>query len=172
MRRASSALLLAMALFAVGLPAAERSGADRTPQLLEWFELRPKGDPDSSKPPAAAFHDYLNEGGPLAPQVGSFEVNPVLNGRVVKVPGFIVPLVRISYEKVSEFLLVPYAGACVHVPPPPPNQVIYVKIPEGVKVPGINEPYWVTGVLTTQSQQTRKAAAAYSLSAPIVEPYE
>ncbi len=50
-----------------------------------------------------------------------------LNKKLVSVPGFMVPL-EDDADQVSEFLLVPFAGACIHVPPPPPNQMIYVKL--------------------------------------------
>ena len=50
-----------------------------------------------------------------------------LNGQRVRIPGYLLPL-EVSATKVTEFLLVPYIGACIHVPPPPPNQIIYVKI--------------------------------------------
>jgi hypothetical protein len=54
-----------------------------------------------------------------------------LNGRIVRMPGYLLPLDVIG-AKVTEFLLVPYIGACIHVPPPPPNQIVYVKV---VKMP-------------------------------------
>ena len=52
-----------------------------------------------------------------------------LNGKVIRVPGFMVPL-EIHDQKVHEFLFVPTRGACSHVPPPPPNLIIYVKMPK------------------------------------------
>ena len=57
------------------------------------------------------------------------KLNEALNGAYVKLPGFIVPL-EIASEGVSDFILVPYLGACIHVPPPPPNQLVFVKATE------------------------------------------
>ena len=53
-----------------------------------------------------------------------------LVGKPVKIPGFTVPLEDFA-SAATEFLLVPFVGACVHTPPPPPNQLVYVKMDEG-----------------------------------------
>ena len=80
-----------------------------------------------SSAPAAAAHDYLGESGPAAvQQSANAPVNTELDGKQVKIPGFIVPLDVAKDGTVSEFFLVPYFGACIHVPPPPPNQIVYV----------------------------------------------
>ncbi len=75
-----------------------------------------------------------------------------LNGQRVRIPGYLLPL-EVSATKVTEFLLVPYVGACIHVPPPPPNQIIYVKIGQSksYKSKNLYEPVWVTGVLSAKS---------------------
>jgi hypothetical protein len=75
-----------------------------------------------------------------------------LNGQRVRIPGYLLPL-EVSAAKVTEFLLVPYVGACIHVPPPPPNQIIYVKIGQnkGYKSKSLYEPVWVTGILSAKS---------------------
>ena len=75
-----------------------------------------------------------------------------LNGQRVRIPGYLLPL-EVSATKVTEFLLVPYVGACIHVPPPPPNQIIYVKIDQSksYKSKNLYEPVWVTGVLSAKS---------------------
>lgn len=50
-----------------------------------------------------------------------------LNNQTVEVSGFIVPLQLGGYlDMIKEFVLVPNPLACIHVPPPPPNQMIYV----------------------------------------------
>jgi hypothetical protein len=66
----------------------------------------------------------------LVPWTNVFTPNEVkfnkkLDGKTVKIPGYIVPLDHIGFG-VVEFMLVPFIGACIHVPPPPPNQLIYV----------------------------------------------
>jgi hypothetical protein len=75
-----------------------------------------------------------------------------LNGQRVRIPGYLLPL-EVSATKVTEFLLVPYVGACIHVPPPPPNQIIYVKVGQNksYKSKSLYEPVWVTGVISAKS---------------------
>ncbi len=75
-----------------------------------------------------------------------------LNGQRVRIPGYLLPL-EVSATKVTEFLLVPYVGACIHVPPPPLNQIIYVKIGQNksYKSKSLYEPVWVTGVIAVKS---------------------
>jgi hypothetical protein len=63
-------------------------------------------------------------------------------------------------------------GACIHVPPPPPNQIVYVKVPKGLALESIWEAYWITGKLTVQNHSSRLGAAAYQLTADKVEIYK
>jgi len=84
----------------------------------------------------------------------SGEVTDVLreaNGKLVKVPGFTVPLEDFA-ERATEFLLVPYVGACVHTPPPPPNQLIYIEMEDGEPTQLYGwDPIWIEGTLRTES---------------------
>ena len=75
-----------------------------------------------------------------------------LNGKQVRLPGYILPL-EMSGSRVTEFLLVPYVGACIHVPPPPPNQIVFVKTgtKKGYANAQLYDPVWVTGVISVQS---------------------
>tara|TARA_B100000965_G_C19131483_1_gene557705 strand:+ start:102 stop:605 length:504 start_codon:yes stop_codon:yes gene_type:complete len=78
--------------------------------------------------------------------------NEKLNNKEVKIPGYIIPL---EYEglDIKTFLLVPYIGACIHVPPPPPNQIVYVDTKKSWE--GLNwwEPVYVTGIIKIESRQ-------------------
>jgi len=164
----------------VGTPAPSTSdknkAAKRAPNAIreiDWDELIP---PDARSkflagPPPAA-HDYLGEGGMAAQQVMDFNVNKELNGQSLKIPGFIVPLDVGKDGLVSEFFLVPYFGACIHVPPPPPNQIVYVKMTKGIALDSIYEAYWITGRMKTANKTTRLGAAAYQLDATKVEIYK
>jgi uncharacterized protein len=140
---------------------------------LEWDELLPPTDRAkfAGAPPVAA-HDYLGEGGPAAQQAMNFNVNKELNGVNIKLPGFIVPLDIGKDGLVSEFFLVPYFGACIHVPPPPPNQIVYVKMHKGIALDSIYEAYWISGKMTIQNKSTRLGAAAYMVEAEKVEIYK
>lgn len=72
-----------------------------------------------------------------------------LNGQTIEIGGYMLPL-EYAGTKVTEFLLVPYLGACIHVPPPPPNQIVHVKLTEGIETKGLYEPVAVAGVLSTR----------------------
>ncbi len=95
-----------------------------------------------------------------------------LNGKRVRLPGYAIPLEG-DGEKISEFLLVPYYGACIHVPPPPANQTVYVKVPKGnAKIRRAFDTVWVTGTLSAKSFDSEFAKAGYQLEAEEVELYE
>ena len=104
-----------------------------------------------------------------------------LNGQQVRIPGYLLPL-EVSATKVTEFLLVPYIGACIHVPPPPPNQIIYVKIAQNksYKSNSLYAPVWVTGIIAVKSMKkdlylvdgTAGVNIGYSMNANHVEPYK
>jgi uncharacterized protein len=91
-----------------------------------------------------------------------------LNGKRVRIGGYVVPL-DFDATKVTEFLLVPFVGACIHVPPPPANQIVYVKAPRGVAIKGQFDPVYVTGTLSTEGQFTGLADTGYSLAADAVD---
>ncbi len=95
-----------------------------------------------------------------------------LDKKIVAVPGFMVPL-EDDAEEVTEFLLVPFAGACIHVPPPPPNQMIYVKLRGGHKAKmSFSEPIVVVGQLHVMTVQSPYGDVSYNLDGDSVKPYE
>jgi hypothetical protein len=162
----------------VGTPAPKASQAAQPPagkaQTLEWEELLPEDERKAfAAGPPPATHDYLSgEGGLAAQQPMNFNVNKALENRNVRIPGFIVPLELDAQGKVTEFFLVPYFGACIHVPPPPPNQMLYVTVQKGIQLDSMYAAYWVTGKLSTKTKQTRLGAAAYTLAANELEEYK
>ena len=92
-----------------------------------------------------------------------------LDGKRVHIGGYVVPL-DFEATRVKEFLLVPFVGACIHVPPPPANQIVYVKTEQGFDVQGTFDPVWVTGTLKVTPAFTGLAEAGYILTAEKVEP--
>ena len=94
-----------------------------------------------------------------------------LNNKTISVPGFMVPL-EDDADQVTEFLLVPFAGACIHVPPPPPNQMIYVKLrgKQRAKM-SFTEPIVVVGQLHVATVQSPYGDASYNLDGDSVRPY-
>jgi hypothetical protein len=94
-----------------------------------------------------------------------------LNQQQIKIAGFIVPLTYNSQQQLTDFFLVPYFGACIHVPPPPPNQIIYVRLPQGMPAPDINIPVWLEGRLKIETLENDLGVSSYSLDAQSVLPY-
>lgn len=94
-----------------------------------------------------------------------------LDGQLVRMPGFVVPL-EDYVESASEFLLVPYYGACVHVPPPPPNQMVYVEMQDQRKAEfGWWEPIWLEGTLRINTVESPYGVVGYEIDGVKVEPY-
>jgi len=77
-------------------------------------------------------------------------VNPDLNGQRIALAGFLLPL-EFSAEGVTDFLLVPYVGACIHVPPPPANQIVFVRLSKKFKVEDLFTAVWVRGTMKTKA---------------------
>ena len=94
-----------------------------------------------------------------------------LQGKRVAIPGFMVPL-EDDADAVTEFLLVPYAGACIHVPPPPPNQIVHVLMHSSGKVKmSFIDPIVVTGTLKISTVKSPYGDVSYDLAAESVAPY-
>jgi len=105
-------------------------------------------------------------------QIGTYNVVEDLDGKRVRLPGYIVPLDFSAEGEHNEFLLVPYFGACLHSPPPPPNQIIFVTANPPAKIPDIYDPVWLEGTLTTGQFDSKLGNSAYELSLSLLEPYE
>jgi hypothetical protein len=156
--------------------------ADARFKLTEWDSLIPK-DWDPLKEFREANVGMMADGDPRA-QVLLLKIQaawekapivPTLDGARIRIAGFMVPLEEAKGE-VSEFLLVPYFGACIHVPPPPSNQIIHVVAAKPVKGFHMMDAVWVNGVLRTIRSENRAgmgmASAGYRMSAEAVAPYK
>lgn len=135
---------------------------------LEWTDLIPEGQP--VVPPA--LQSLLNHDGPdmSRQQPPSNGARTDWNGEIVRLPGFIVP---IDHEGtgVTAFILVPFVGACVHVPPPPANQLVFVTTEKPYESSGMFEAVNVIGMFGTVATSTQLADIAYALSADRIEPF-
>ena len=129
-----------------------------------WEDLVP---PDFNELAPQQATDHNNKMAQLQPDA---PVVDIYNGERVKVPGFIVPLEGTA-ELTTEFLLVPFFGACIHVPPPPSNQIVHVKMNEGVPVENLYDAVWVEGIFSTTRYSSDLAAAGYSMQGEAVHPY-
>lgn len=136
---------------------------------LDWEDLLPQGQ--SSIP--NVLRDLLphDEALPLtSQQPTSSGVRTDWNGKIVRLPGFIVPI-DYSGTGVTAFILVPYVGACVHVPPPPANQLVFVTTQKPYQSDGLFEPVNVIGMFGVSSLSTHLADIGYALSADEILPY-
>ncbi len=146
---------------------------------LTWSEMIPPDAP-AQEVAGQPIHDLSKladtlsaEMAPAAAQQSpAAPVVPTLAGEMVKLPGYIVPLDVTDEGKVTEFLLVPYFGACIHVPPPPSNQIVLVKYPKGVMLDALYEPFWIQGPLKVESTSSELAEAGYQMTADDVYAYQ
>lgn len=158
-------------------------------KTIEWIDLMPQDDLDALLNPPA-YLDEIEDGSEQdqlssqfqlnIPQAGddryqqaltSTRIMPAFDNQKIKIPGFIVPLEFGNNQMVTRFFFVPYFGACIHVPPPPPNQIIYGVFDKGVRVNHLHEPFWLTGVLKTTLTENDVATSAYTLTVAEISPY-
>jgi hypothetical protein len=94
-----------------------------------------------------------------------------LDKKRIRIPGFIVPLSD-DISALKEFLLVPNAQACIHVPPPPPNLILYSILDKSVPMEKIKNPSWVEGTLSIETMKSEYGDASYKLSVDKIEEYK
>lgn len=136
--------------------------AEEEPVELYWQDLLPDGFiPDENIP-------EIDHNNAMAQIFDNAPVRTDLNGKKVKIPGYVVPLEG-DEDKLTEFLLVPFFGACIHVPPPPSNQIVYVNFPNGVVVDDLYDAVWVTGTLQTEGWKGDLASVGYNMTGQSVE---
>ena len=183
----TGALCLSAQGLAEDAPAAE--SGEQPFNTLEWTDLIPPDDLELLLNPPEYVTDV--EDGSVEDQISGQVQNSLaaasddryqqalrstrviedLNGARVRVPGFIVPLEFDQEQTITQFFLVPYFGACLHMPPPPPNQIILVNSTEGVQVQELYTPFWIAGELSTSVTENEMATAAYSLKMAGIEAY-
>jgi hypothetical protein len=156
---------------------------------IEWTELMPAEDLEALQNPpdyimdieeGSAEDKVVNQGEKPTDMFFDDEYQRALlsttvvsemDGKAIRIPGFIVPLEFNDDKTVSQFFLVPFFGACIHVPPPPPNQVIHVTSSNGVKLENLYTPHWVSGVVNSVFIENEIATATYAMDAVDVEVY-
>ena len=174
------------ALLALAFLGASPSFAAKEPVLIAWPDLMPQQN-EPVIPEDLDFGDDQPADETFDPDLGGVVqhgMTPAMPGVIdptdvvtdyndvqVKIAGYVLPLDFIN-TNVKEFLLVPYVGACIHVPPPPPNQIIYVTSEDGIEVGGMFEPMWITGKLETASLTSDLADVGYMMTLDKTEPYE
>ncbi len=147
---------------------------------LGWEELMPDGEEERLAQLYQQQMAMLYSGAGIAEgsaadqmiQIGTFNTVKELNETRVRIPGYTVPFEYGSDAQIREFLLVPYYGACLHAPPPPPNQTIFAITETPIQLRDLAQAVWIEGTLYTQTQESELADAAYTLKVESVETYE
>jgi len=166
---------------------------------VEWVDLIPKADLDAllnppqtlSAIPDGAPEDVIGDsiadsveraiGEAITPSLEgqayynaleSTNIKEEYDSKNIRIAGFVVPVEYGEDQRITEFFLVPYFGACIHLPPPPPNQIIYVKYPKGLLIDALYDPFWVEGQLNTKVIENDLATSAYALAADAIKPYQ
>ncbi len=111
-------------------------------------------------------------------QAAAEALDESLDNRIVRIPGYLLPL-DMNNNVITEFLLVPTVGACIHVPPPPANQMVYVQFPKGFEADGLYPPVWVEGLMSVGKGESNlylsdgadNVTFGYSVAASSVENY-
>lgn len=151
------------------LPVPARAARAEEPVDLDWSDLMPEGE---TAVPPILFDMIAHDGaGPATEQPASSGVRTDWNGKTVRIPGFIVPLEQ-DAEGVTAFILVPFVGACIHVPPPPANQLVFVTTERPYESDGLFEAVTVTGLFGTSALSTELADIGYALAADRITPYD
>jgi len=157
---------------------------------IEWTQLMPADDLAALMNPPEFIVDIedgtaldnvaalseLSKGNDTAKRfkdaLQSSRVIHAFNEQDIRLPGFIVPLESDDNQRVTAFFIVPYFGACLHLPPPPPNQIVYVEYAKGVELPNIQDPFWFEGTIIIDQTENDLGSSAYTMKLDSVRPYE
>lgn len=99
-----------------------------------------------------------------------YQINRAMAQQNVSIPGFLVPL-EVDGQQVRSFFVVPYFGACLHFPPPPPNQMFYVQLPNAIALPALDKPYLFSGTLNAELFEDPLGTSAWSMEVMTINPY-
>jgi|TARA_R110001599_G_scaffold60489_2_gene168106 hypothetical protein len=141
-------------------------------QEVSWDDLMP-ADWVPNVPEDQAFFEGETLDGTVIelPKTEFAPIVKVLDKQKLKLPGYMIPI-KFNTSSVSEFLLVPYLGACIHTPPPPENQIVYVSLKKPLVTQDLWAPVWVSGTMKAQLSMTKYATAGYHMMEATTEVYE
>lgn len=131
-----------MRVFLLALLVATVPARAAEPLVLGWKDLLPPEFDRVMARKGIIFDESVAFGQRYDPKY--YPMVPALEGRLVRIPGYALPL-EFDGARVTEFLLVPYVGACIHMAPPAPNQIVQVRVAKGYESKGLFVPVWVIG---------------------------
>lgn len=183
------ALLGSMSLITATKSFASTSNDSSKYEEIEWTRLMPAQDLAALlNPPSyldevlegspldsiGTLHDGMNEDprtGPYLQALGSTNVIESFDNKRIRLPGFIVPLESDEDQNITEFFIVPYFGACIHFPPPPPNQMLHVKTSKKVRLESMEDAFWFEGTVKIETTNNRLGTSAYALELESISLY-
>ncbi len=169
-------------------PTSKKTNIKAEYKTIEWTDLLPQTDLDAlSNPPEYLLEipDGSEEDmamGQLKSTINaaadryqqalvSQAVRREFNEQTIRLPGFIVPLEFNDEQIITSFFFVPFFGACIHQPPPPPNQIIYAQFEPGIRLDALYDPFWIEGTVFTTTVENELATASYSMDVASIKPY-
>lgn len=159
-------------------------------EQIEWIQLMPADDLEALLNPPdflteiqdGSERDSIDTLAKMAPEneaakrfkqaLTSTKVIDSFNQKSIRIPGFMVPLQSDEEQRVTEFFIVPYFGACLHMPPPPPNQMIYGKVEEGFELTQLDMPFWFEGKINIETISNTMGTSAYGMTLENIQAYE
>lgn len=154
-----------------------------SPRAVDWLDLLPAEDYQAMLDMPEISHDWgTEEPGDFSNSLRSKDRNmpdvmystrvvSEMDGQHIELGGYPVPLETDEQGRYISFFLVPYPGACIHVPPPPPNQIVLVDYPGGIAITDIYQPLLLTGKLQVAQTSNELADASYRVQADKVVDY-
>lgn len=150
-----------------GMPPSETPDSEGYVEL-DWLKMMPPADLEALKHPPPIQH----VGRTRMKQFGTYDTVADVTNRKIKLPGYVVPIESDDQGRMTEFFFVPFFGACIHVPPPPPNQIVYARLAKAMKTPEIWDPYWLRGELRVETKKNKLAGSAYTMADASLVPYD
>jgi len=158
---------------AAGAPKAARKRGANEALELDWLDLMSDADRERLESgdwiEETDAGEHPGEEGSFTSdmakrQIKGFSAIPDFDNMRVKLAGYFVPLEQSDSGEITEILFVPYFGACIHVPPPPANQLVYAKLRAPQSDVNMFEAYWLEGVLLAKTNQSELAEAGYTMT--------
>lgn len=167
MTRLTRRQMMMLSAAALALP---RQALASDPAIITWDDLLPP-NVDYGQIIGDGMIDEENDIWRPQYDENASKLNPALDGKLIRMPGYVLPL-DFEAEGISDFLLVPYVGACIHVPPPPPNQLVLAHSATPWMDGNMWDPVWVEGEMTAQLATTDIADTGYKLNVTHIELYD
>lgn len=156
-----------MAAAILGLLLAASAAANDVREV-EWMDLMPEEEQTAWE---QASENVDHSGYASAEEFQSWETVGELDGKKIRIPGFVVPVETDGEGKLRTFFLVPYFGACIHVPPPPANQIIYGRLEKPIEMVNIWDAFYMEGTLNIEEVSNETADSAYTMAVDSLKPY-